>query len=254
MSTDLQAERSARPADPNRWVAATLVDAWMETADARTLVLDAPELGPTTAGQHVDVRLTAEDGYTAQRAYSLASGAGVRPISITVDRLADGEVSPYLVDGLEVGHRIEVRGPIGAWFVWRPDDPRPVQLIAGGSGLVPLMAMIRTHAASGSTAPFRLLTSARSPETEFYRDELASLEGPLLTIDRHYSRRTPPESTRAPGRVTAADLARAAFSPAQRPGVFICGPTAFVETMADALLGLGHPADDVRAERFGPTG
>jgi ferredoxin-NADP reductase len=240
--------------DPNRWVAATLVDAWMETGDARTLVLDAPELGPTTAGQHVAVRLTADDGYTAQRAYSLASAAGERPIAITVDRLDDGEVSPYLVDGLEVGHMVEVRGPIGAWFVWRSDDTRPVQLIAGGSGLVPLMSMIRTHAASGSTVPFRLLTSARGPETEFYRDELARLEGPLLTVDRHYSRRTPLESTRAPGRVTTADLARAAFPPAKRSAVFVCGPTAFVEAMADALLGLGYDADDIRAERFGPTG
>lgn len=243
-----------RSADPNRWVPATLVDAWMETADARTLVLDAPELAPTTAGQHVDVRLTADDGYTAQRAYSLASAAGARPVALTVDRLADGEVSPYLVEGLEIGQMVEVRGPIGAWFVWRPDDPRPVQLIAGGSGLVPLMSMIRTHAASASTAPFRLLTSARSPETEFYRDELGRLEDPLLTIDRHYSRRPPPESPRPPARVTTADLARAAFPPAAGAAVFVCGPTAFVEAMADALLGLGHPTDAIRAERFGPTG
>ena len=240
--------------DPNRWVAGTLVDAWMETADARTLLFDAPGLGPTTAGQHLDVRLTADDGYTAQRAYSLASAARARPVSLTVDRLADGEVSPYLVDVLEVGHMVEVRGPMGAWFVWRPDDPRPVQLIAGGSGIVPLMSMIRTHAETGSTSRFRLLTSARSPETEFYRDELARLEGPLLTIDRHYSRRTPPESPRPAGRVTTADLARAVLPPAAGAAVFVCGPTAFVEAMADSLLALGHDTDAIRAERFGPTG
>ncbi|MGN6742315.1 MAG: ferredoxin reductase [Amnibacterium sp.] len=223
-----------------------------ETATARTLVLDAPELGSTVAGQHIDIRLTAEDGYTAQRSYSLASGTGVTPVEVTVERFADGEVSPYLVEDVGVGDPIEVRGPIGGWFVWRREQPEPVQLIAGGSGIVPLMAMIRTHAAAGSTAPFRLLYGVQDPARVYYRDELERLAGPSLTVDLRYSRRAP--EGLPVGRIGAGDLAALTIPPGRHPSVYVCGPTGFVEAIADGLLALGHAPERIRTERFGPTG
>lgn len=223
-----------------------------ETATARTLVLDAPELGETVAGQHVDIRLTAEDGYTAQRSYSLASPTGARPVEVTVERFADGEVSPYLVEDVAVGDPLELRGPIGGWFVWRPEQAEPVQLIAGGSGIVPLMAMVRTHAATGSTAPFRLLYGVQDPDRRYYRDELERLAGPSLRIDVRYSRRGP---AGAPvGRIGTPDLAELTLPPEQRPTVYVCGPTGFVEAVADGLLHLGHAPERIRTERFGPSG
>ena len=223
-----------------------------ETATARTLVLDAPDLGPAIAGQHIDIRLTAEDGYTAQRSYSLASATGARPIEVTVERFEDGEVSPYLVEDVGVGDAIEVRGPIGGWFVWRRQQAEPVQLVAGGSGVVPLMAMVRTHAAAGSGSPFRLLYGAQSPDRVYYRSELAQLAGPALAVDVQYSRRGP-EGVRT-GRIDRERLEALALPADARPTVYVCGPTGFVESIAADLLALGHAPERIRTERFGPTG
>ncbi len=223
-----------------------------ETATARTLVLEAPELGDTVAGQHVDIRLTAEDGYTAQRSYSLASPSGARPVEVTVERFEDGEVSPYLVEDVAVGDPLELRGPIGGWFVWRQEQAEPVQLIAGGSGIVPLMAMVRTHAAALSTAPFRLLYGVQDPDRRYYRDELDRRAGPALQVDVRYSRRAP---AGAPvGRIGVADLSLLTVPAEQRPTVYVCGPTGFVEAIADGLLHLGHAPERIRTERFGPSG
>ena len=215
-------------------------------------MLDAPDLGPTVAGQHIDIRLTADDGYTAQRSYSLASGTGAERIEVTVERFDDGEVSPYLVEDVGVGDPLEVRGPIGGWFVWRREQTEPVQLLAGGSGIVPLMAMIRTHAAAGSAAPFRLLYGVQDPTRVYYRDELARLAGPALAVDLRYSRRAP--AGLPVGRIGAADLASATIPSSETPTVYVCGPTGFVEAIADGLLALGHAPERIRTERFGPTG
>ncbi|HEY8319755.1 MAG TPA: FAD-binding oxidoreductase [Amnibacterium sp.] len=215
-------------------------------------MLDAPDLGPTVAGQHIDIRLTAEDGYTAQRSYSLASGTGAERIEVTVERFEDGEVSPYLVEDLGVGDPLEVRGPIGGWFVWRREQTEPVQLIGGGSGIVPLMAMIRTHEATASAAPFRLLYGVQDPTRIYYRDELARLAGPALAVDLRYSRRAP--AGLPVGRIGAAELASTTIPSAEAPTVYVCGPTGFVEAVADGLLALGHAPERIRTERFGPTG
>ena len=223
-----------------------------ETPTARTLVLDAPELGSTVAGQHVDIRLTAEDGYTAQRSYSLGSATGARPVEVTVERFEDGEVSPYLVEDVGVGDPLEIRGPIGGWFVWRPEQAEPVQLVAGGSGIVPLMAMIRTHHAAGSAAPFRLLYGVQDPDRRYYRDELEMLAGPALRVDVRYSRSAPAGTP--VGRIGPAELAELTVPPEQRPTVYVCGPTGFVEAVADGLLRLGHAPERIRTERFGPSG
>ncbi|HWJ85231.1 MAG TPA: ferredoxin reductase [Cellulomonas sp.] len=244
------------------WRVATLVHRHRETATAVTLDLDVPGWRGAMAGQHVDVRLTAEDGYSAQRSYSLASPASMgmaagdatsERIALTVQVVDDGEVSPYLTEDLEVGDQIELRGPIGNWFVWHPADPRPVQLVAGGSGLVPLMSMVRTHAARGSSAPQRLLVSVRSPDDALYADEL-DRPSPAVEVTRVWTRSGPPGWTGRVGRVDAELLRAACFPPDVAPRVFVCGPTTFVEAVADALVDLGHDADLIRTERFGPTG
>lgn len=233
---------------------ATLVGERRETRTARTLLLDAPELAPALAGQHVTVRLTAEDGYTAQRSYSLSSAAGARPVQITVERFDDGEVSPYLVQDLAVGDVLEVNGPVGGWLVWRPsEDPRPVQLIAGGSGVAPLMSMLRTRRQSGSRTPFRLLYSATGPDRVYYRDELGEAAAAGVRVDLRYTRRVPPGSPLVPRRIGAGDVAALTVPAADDPAVFVCGPTGFVEAVADALVAAGHPEDRVRTERFGAT-
>ena len=222
------------------------------TKSARSIMLDVPGWGGNIGGQHADVRLTAEDGYQAVRSYSVASvGAGDR-IELAVDRLPDGEVSPYLVDDLLVGDEVEVRGPLGGWFVWRPDQIDPVQLVAGGSGIVPLMAMIRSHRAAGSAAPFRLLYSLRTPEDAFFQHEL--LDPPLgVEVTWHYTRQAPREWGRTPGRLTPSDLGTYTFAPTESPAVYVCGPTGFVETVARALVELGHSPQRVKTERFGGT-
>ena len=237
-----------------RWLAATVVDAHMETHGSRTLHLSAPGFLPTRAGQHLDVRLTAPDGYTAQRSYSIGSPAAAAVLELTVDLMERGEVSPYLVEDLEVGDMIEVRGPIGQWFVWTPDQAGPVQLIAGGSGVVPTMAMIRTHAAAGSSAAFRLLYSVRSPDLEFYRAELDALEGESLVVDRIYTREAPAGHPHPVGRINPDIIAQLAAPPSESPTIYVCGPTPFVEVVANALVELGHKPANVRTERFGPSG
>jgi ferredoxin-NADP reductase len=237
------------------WRVATVTAVRPETATTRTLVLDVPDWPGHDAGQHVDVRLTAEDGYTTQRSYSIASAAHASTVELTVLRVTDGEVSPYLVDVAEPGDRFELRGPIGGYFVWRPSST-PVLLVAGGSGIVPLMAMIRTRAATGSAVPFRLLYSVRSPADAIYAAELgrlaASDEG--LRVNFVYTRQTPPGWTEAPSRLDAARLARAAWPASSGPDCFVCGPTGFVEAAADLLVAAGHVPERIRTERFGPTG
>jgi ferredoxin-NADP reductase len=238
------------------WLPATLVDARVETHTTRTLVLSVPGWVGHRAGQHVDVRLTAEDGYQARRNYSLAGPyAGDERLELTVALVDDGEVSPYLVGEMRPGDVIEVRGPIGGWFAWDPDLTESVLLVAGGSGVVPLMAMIRAHALAGSRAPFRLLYSVRTPDDLIYADELrrrTSTE-PGLQVDVVYTRRAAADSGRPPGRIAGADLDPTMRGhPASR--VYVCGPTPFVEHAADLLLLLGQPAPSIRTERFGPTG
>jgi ferredoxin-NADP reductase len=234
-----------------QWKVGTVVAVRSETPSGRSIQLDVPGWGGNVAGQHLDVRLTAPDGYQAVRSYSIASADASDRIELAVDRLPDGEVSPYLVDELLPGDELEVRGPLGGWFVWRPTDTRPVQLIGGGSGIVPLMAMLRAHAASGSTARFRLLYSVRTPDDVFFRDEIAGLASPQLEVTFVYTRMTPEGWPRPAGRLTADVLAAAAIPASEEPSVFVCGPTGFVESVADWLVALGHPAASVKTERFG---
>jgi ferredoxin-NADP reductase len=233
-----------------------------ETRTSRTLSFDVPGWPGHLAGQHVDVRLTAEDGYSAQRAYSISEPVDGERVSITVQEVGDGEVSPYLVEGMELGDMLEVRGPIGGWFVWSPSPDAPVEqpilLVGGGSGVVPLMAMVRERSRLGSNAPFRLVYSVRDPDQVMYARELeerAAEEG--LLLDLLYTRSAPEGSRRTPGRVTAADLA-VPEHPSWRSGVapraYVCGPTGFVEHSIGLLLSLGYTNKTIRAERFGPSG
>jgi ferredoxin-NADP reductase len=232
------------------WKVGIVAETRSETPTGRSIVLDVPGWGGNLAGQHLDLRVTAPDGYQAVRAYSVASaGAGDR-LELAVDRFEGGEVSPYLVDELSIGDQLEVRGPLGGWFVWRPEQGGPVQLIGGGSGIVPLMAMIRWHRASGSHAPFRLLYSVRSEEDAFFRRELAQPD-PTLEIAWIYTRRPPRDWPRPPGRVSTADLSAWAFPVDAAPAIFVCGPTGFVEAVASALIELGHDATAIKTERFG---
>ncbi len=203
-------------------------------------------------GQHVDVRLTAEDGYQAARSYSLAAPAADHRLEITVQRIDGGEVSPFLADDLRVGDRVEVRGPLGGWFVWRPDDPGPVLLVAGGSGVVPLMAMIRARAGV-SRAPFRLIHSVRTPDDRIYAAELRrrAAEDGGLDVTYVYTRGAPVDSSRAPGRIRADDLVAHGWPPDFDPTCYVCGPTPLVEAVAGLLVGWGHDPGRIRTERFG---
>ena len=227
-----------------------------ESATARTLVLQVPGWPGHLPGQHVDVRLTAQDGYQTQRSYSVASAPQGERVELTVQRLQDGEVSPYLTQVLRPGDPLELRGPIGGWFVWRPRERAPALLAAGGSGLVPLMAMIRTRLALGSGAPMRLVYSTRGPDTLLYRDELGGLVGrdPALGLELVYTR-SAPQGWRGPvGRLDGERLAELGLPPADRPVCFVCGPTGFVEAVADLLIDQGHDPRRIRTERFGPSG
>ncbi|MGW3665066.1 ferredoxin reductase [Streptomyces sp. NPDC005141] len=244
---------SRRLGDRLRWRTATLVDRRQEAPAARTLVLEVPGWPGHLAGQHVDVRLTAEDGYSTQRSYSIASAPHQDHVELTIQRVRDGEVSPYLVDDLGVGDAVELRGPVGGWFVWRPEQTEPVLLVAGGSGLVPLMAMIRTRRADGVRSPFRLIYSVRTPEDRLYQDELRHTE-PGLDVAYAYTRSAPDGSRRPPGRLRAEDLMAAGRSVEFESTVYVCGPTGFVESVADQLVDLGHAPDLIRTERFGPSG
>jgi ferredoxin-NADP reductase len=239
------------------WHVATVVALRDETATARTIALEVPDWPGHVAGQHVDVRLTAPDGYSAVRSYSIASAESYgRRLEITVERLPNGEVSPYLTQELAVGDRLELRGPIGGWFVWRTQQSEPIQLVAGGSGIVPLMAMIRSRVAAASTAPFRLLYSVREPGAVWYRDELETLSenNQSLSITYAYTRAVPKNSRRPPGRIDAALIASTTWSSTLLPTCYVCGSTSFVENAAAALSASGNNSDKIRTERFGPTG
>jgi ferredoxin-NADP reductase len=223
-----------------------------ETPQAVTLQMDVPDWPGHRAGQHVEVRLTAEDGYRAQRSYSIANPPEEPGVAITVERLDEGEVSPYLAEVVQEGDQLELRGPIGGWFTWDARDGGPLLLVAGGSGLVPLMSMLRHRRAAGSDAPARLLLSAQRPEVVLYRSELEALGDDVLTLT--YTRAAPPGWTGATRRVDRALLEQVAWPPESEPRIYICGPTGFVDAVADALVALGHPAERVRTERFGASG
>ena len=233
------------------WRTAEVREVVRETPSATTLVLDVPGWPGHRAGQHVDVRLTAEDGYQATRSYSVASAPEDEDVALTIERLDDGEVSPYLVDDAQAGDQLELRGPIGGWFVWTAEKGGPLFLVAGGSGLVPLRSMLRHRARAGSDAEARLLLSARRPEDVLYAAELPSL-GAETAIT--YTREAPAGWAGYARRVDRDMLAEAGFEPERRPRVFVCGPTGFVEGVARELVGLGHDASRIRTERFGATG
>ncbi len=239
------------------WQLGKVTETRTETARTRSLTLAVPEWPGHRPGQHVDVRLTAEDGYQAQRSYSIASPSeDERKVTITVERLDDGEVSPYLVDEVQVGDRLELRGPIGGYFVWEAHMGGPLLLVGGGSGIVPLMAMIRHRRAVPSTVPTRLLYSSRSQEEVIYRDELDDLTRRDAAVEVIYTltRRQPPGWT-GYGRRIDGDLLREVAWPAQdHPLAYICGPTQFVETAATGVVALGYAVPFVKTERFGPTG
>ena len=246
------------------WRLATVADVVTETPRARTLVLDVPGWPGHRAGQHVDVRLTADDGYQAERSYSIASGPEDTRIALTVQRLDDGEVSPYLTDVLRRGDRLELRGPIGGYFVWDVALGGPLLLVAGGSGMVPLMAMLRHRAAALVTVnvrarhgvPARLLYSSRRWDDVFYRRELSQLaeDDETLEVALTLTCETPQGWTGFRRRIDRMMLAEVAWPPTERPHVFVCGPTPLVEAAAAALVDLGHDPALVKTERFGPTG
>jgi ferredoxin-NADP reductase len=272
------------------WLVATVREIRDETATARTLVLDVPGWPGHLAGQHITAKLTAADGYSAQRSYSIASASGPDYLELTVQRVADGEVSSYLSGIAEPGDQFEVRGPIGGWFAWEPGDPRPLLLLAGGSGIVPLMSMIRTHEAVQSKTLVQLIYSARTPDDVIYADELAKRArvSPLIVVTYLYTRLTrwrktparadspvsvaprhsgffsrhPAEPGAAPGlppvpgyagRLSAEILAKTAFPPELNPEVFACGPSGFVEAASGLLTAAGFPAASIKTERFGPN-
>jgi ferredoxin-NADP reductase len=237
------------------WRLGTVVELLAETDRTASIVLGVPEWPGHRAGQHVDVRLTAEDGYQAQRSYSIASAPEDASLVLTVERLDDGEVSSYLVGALRAGDDLELRGPIGGYFVWEEALGGPLMLVAGGSGIVPLRAMLRHRLTSGSAVPVRLLYSARSHHELIYREELAAAAqqngvGVSVTLTREQ----PAGWDGYDRRIDRALLAEIVWPPAERPRVYVCGPTAFVEVAADALVSLGHEPGRIRTERFGPTG
>jgi ferredoxin-NADP reductase len=238
------------------WHVGTVAAVRAETPTARTIAFDVPDWPGHLAGQHVDLRLTAPDGYSAVRSYSIASApSSDRRVEITVERLPDGEVSPYLTQELAVGDRLELRGPIGGWFVWRPQQTEPVQLVAGGSGIVPLMAMIRARAASESRGAFRLLYSVREPGAAYYADELRTYAADaVVSLAYAYTRTTPKDWPRPAARIDAGLVAQATWPPDVSPTCYVCGPTAFVESAAALLTAAGNPAAKIRTERFGATG
>jgi ferredoxin-NADP reductase len=232
----------------------TVVELVQETARTRSVVLEVPDWAGHRAGQHVDVRLTADDGYQAQRSYSIASAPEDASLTLTVERLDDGEVSPYLVDELRAGDGLELRGPIGGYFVWEASLGGPLLLIGGGSGVVPLRAIVRHHHASESDVPLRLLYSARSLDDVIYRDELTRCSDDGTVDVRFTLTRERPEGWHGYSRRIDRELvAEVAWPARERPLVYVCGPTAFVETAASVLVDLGHEPGRIRTERFGPT-
>lgn len=238
------------------WRVVTVREIVPETARVVSLVLDVPDWEGHRAGQHIDVRLTAEDGYQAQRSYSIASAPEEPWITITVERLEDGEVSPYLADELRPGDLLELRGPIGGWFTWHTREGGPLLLVAGGSGIAPLMAMLRHRAAHRSPVPVRLLYSSRSADDIIYRDELERLaaDDPDLAVIHTLTRAQPKGWTGYRRRIDREMLNEVAWAPEERPRAFVCGPTPLVEAVATLLVDLGYDPASVKTERFGPTG
>ncbi|MBA8817257.1 ferredoxin-NADP reductase [Microbacterium halimionae] len=235
------------------WLHARLERAEQVNDHARILFLRVPGWPGNLPGQHLDLRLTAEDGYQAARSYSLASYGEGDLVEIAVDELPDGEVSPYLVEDMMIGDELEVRGPLGAYFVWTAAQTEPVQLIAGGSGIVPLVSIARAHAADASAAPMKLLYSVRSPIEAFYADELAALMDSRFALDWVYTRTTPAGWSRPAARLDAATAAASVISPADDPLVYICGPTGFVEATTRLLQASGFNDARIKTERFGGT-
>ena len=236
------------------WQVVTVGELRDETPHAKTLLIDAPEWAGHLPGQHVDIRLTAEDGYQAQRSYSIASAPEDGRLALTVERIEDGEVSPYLTEEARPGDQFELRGPIGGYFVWDGSRDAPLLLVGGGSGVVPLMAMLRHHRATGSDVDARLLLSARALDDVLYRSELESLGEPAsvhITLTRGQA---PPGWTGFTRRIDGEMLANVGPGPDARPDVYVCGPTPFVEEAARLLVELGHDPGKVYTERFGPTG
>jgi ferredoxin-NADP reductase len=233
------------------WQVARVSSVTRETDSVCTIGLEVPDWAGHQAGEHLDVRLTAEDGYTAERSYSIATADG-EPVAITVERLEDGEVSPYLTGELRAGDQLELRGPIGRWFVWDTSDGGPLLLIAGGSGVVPLRAILRHRQRSGSEVPVRLLYSSRTLADVIYHHELDQYRG-AAEVSYTLTRGQPPGWTGYSGRVDAAMLSEIAWPASQHPLAFVCGPTRFVETVAEKLVALGYPASRVKTERFGGT-
>ena len=238
------------------WTLGELVELVQETPRVASLYLNIPDWPGHLAGQHVDVRLTADDGYVAERSYSIASPPEDRWLALTVERLDDGEVSPYLVGELRVGDKLELRGPIGGHFVWRAGDDAPLLLVCGGSGVVPLMAMLRHRAKATRKAPARLLFSSRTLADVIYREELERLAsaGDGLSVFHTLTREKPAGWTGFTRRVDEAMMSEVAWPKQQMPAVFICGPTSFVEAAASLLVGMGYPPLSIKTERFGATG
>jgi ferredoxin-NADP reductase len=238
------------------WRLAEVIDVVPETPRTKSVLLEVPEWEGHKAGQHVDVRLTAEDGYQTQRSYSIASAPEEERLVLTVDRLDDGEVSIYLTDVLMAGDKLELRGPIGGYFTWEEGDGGPLFLVGGGSGIAPLMAMIRHRAAAGSDVLTMLLYSSRSYEEIIFREELETLASrdSALEVIHTLTRSRPEGWTGYHRRIDAEMLREVAWSPDESPLAFVCGPTSFVEGVADALVRLGHDPARVKTERFGPTG
>ena len=238
------------------WRLAKVAEIRPETERVVTLALEVPDWDGHLPGQHVDVRLTAEDGYRAERAYSIASAPDGGRIELAVERLDDGEVSPYLAGELRPGDQLELRGPVGGYFVWEPGRGGPLLLVAGGSGVAPLMAMLRQRATTGSQVPARLLYSSRSLEDVIFREELERLAaaGDGLTVTHALTRAQPPGWAGYGRRIDAVMLEEVGWRPGERPLVYVCGPTRLVEAAAGQLVALGHDPARVRTERFGPTG
>ena len=234
------------------WQVATVTAARWETPSVRTIELDVPSWPGHRAGQHLDVRLTAEDGYSAERSYSIASAAGEQ-VAITVERLDDGEVSPYLTDELRVGDQLELRGPVGGYFVWEPADGGPLILVGGGSGIVPLRAILRERERAGSDVPVRLLYSARTPADLIYRDELA-IHRDGVEVFYTLTREQPAGWAGYTRRVDRPLLAETTWPAGKNPLAFVCGPTSFVEIVASGLVALDYQPGRVKTERFGGTG
>ena len=248
----------ARSAIPGRlhWQRAVVIGLVDETPRIRTIELEADEWAGHLPGQHVDVRLTADDGYQAQRSYSIATPADGPRLAITVERIEDGEVSPYLAGELQAGDKLELRGPIGGYFVWEPARGGPLLLVGGGTGIAPLMAMLRERVMVRSRVSVRLLASSRSWEDVVYRSELETIgrDQKGIEIVHALTRSQPPGWTGYDRRIDRDMLADVAWPPTERPLCYVCGPTGFVETVASALVELGHTPEMVRTERFGPTG